>query len=100
MATHPARRATMKHEAPALARPSGTRGSLWLLCVAFAMLLLAGCDTGVGSELQIQGAGHPDAGVDAPTCRGKSTECNGTCVDTASDNGNCGACGKSCGKGE
>jgi endo-1,4-beta-D-glucanase Y len=40
------------------------------------------------------------ATIPIDTCPGTTQSCNGTCVDTTSDNDNCGACGKSCGNGQ
>ena len=63
----------------------------------------AGAGGVAGSSAGASGAGPAGGAAGAgggPTCAPPKTACGGQCVDTATDLGNCGQCGKACGLGE
>jgi hypothetical protein len=83
----------------------GFRRLCFLLWVPFVLSSLAACgdnDHRVFEDAAVDDA-NPDP-IDAPpdsiTCSGAGQmACNGVCIDTLTDNNNCGACGESCGSG-
>ncbi len=80
------------------------RGLSFLLAVAFASALAA-CGDNLHKEFHDAGEDAPaDARIDAPPdalmCTGAGEmDCSGSCVNTQTDNNNCGSCGTSCGTG-
>lgn len=69
--------------------------------VGIALLVLVSCSKGSDN---LDDLGSADSGGviendGAVTCTAPQVECNGKCVDTATDKGNCGTCGVSCGGG-
>src|SRR5512141_2399203 len=67
-------------------RPRRASTGLWVLVVS----VLAGCSGKESNPGEGTGAGG------AAGCLGLEQPCNGTCVALASDNLNCGACGRAC----
>ena len=67
----------------------------WLIGALFA----AGCSS---DPVVTPGAdaGTMDAADVAPSCGAGQVLCNGACVNTQTDNANCGACGRACAAGE
>jgi hypothetical protein len=60
-----------------------------------------GTETGATADSGSDTGNGADTGNDTGTitCTGLSTLCSGTCVDTKSDNNNCGTCGTKCAAG-
>lgn len=82
----------------------GLRGLCLLLAVPFVLSLAACGDNkhGVFEDAGVDDArgDAPDAPPDTITCTGAGQmACGGVCVDTNTDNNNCGTCGTSCGAG-
>jgi hypothetical protein len=55
-----------------------------------------GGSTHDSGSTQQQPPSDDGGGSQTTTCTGGTVDCNGTCVDTTSDPGNCGACGVTC----
>lgn len=55
--------------------------------------------TAVDAGAGVDGGTAADGGADGEVCAAGLTDCDGECVDTNVDPGNCGACGCACGPG-
>ncbi|MDB4928359.1 MAG: Tryptophan synthase alpha chain, partial [Myxococcaceae bacterium] len=72
------------------------RVSGWLSLLA--LVAMVGCTSGVSVVGGPADAGVTDMGP--PACATGQVRCGGTCVDTATDRANCGACGTACGQAQ
>src|SRR5689334_231600 len=82
----------------------GLRRVFILLVLPFALSFAACGDNGHRAPDDAGMEGGSDATIDAPpdalTCTSAGQMmCSGTCVNTQTDNNNCGTCGNSCGSG-